>query len=104
MGGEYYCYASDITCTFPANGKFTEDQKAIYSAVLKANRAVLAASKPGEYVRMYVCTYVCTMYVHVQMFCMYVYMYECTVHASRVAQVCVGWTCTSWLTVYSWRS
>lgn len=47
MGGEYYCYASDITCTFPANGTFTEDQKLIYNAVLKANRAVLAAAKPG---------------------------------------------------------
>ena len=22
MGGEYYCYGSDITCTFPSNGKF----------------------------------------------------------------------------------
>ena len=48
MGGEYYCYASDITCTFPANGTFTEDQKLIYNAVLKANRAVLAAAKPGQ--------------------------------------------------------
>ena len=48
MGGEYCCYASDITCTFPANGTFTEDQKLIYNAVLKANRAVLAAAKPGQ--------------------------------------------------------
>ena len=48
MGGEYYCYASDITCTFPVNGKFSEDQKVIYNAVLKANRAVFAAAKPGE--------------------------------------------------------
>ncbi|BFZ20614.1 hypothetical protein BsWGS_23653 [Bradybaena similaris] len=47
MGGEYYCYASDITCSFPANGKFTSDQKAIYEAVLAANRAVLNAIKPG---------------------------------------------------------
>nr|XP_054748955.1 xaa-Pro dipeptidase-like [Lytechinus pictus] len=47
MGGEYYCYASDITCAFPANGKFTADQKIIYVAVLKANRAVLNACKPG---------------------------------------------------------
>nr|KAF6286203.1 peptidase D [Myotis myotis] len=30
MGGEYYCFSSDITCSFPANGKFTEDQKAIH--------------------------------------------------------------------------
>ena len=48
MGGEYCCYASDIACSFPCNGKFTEDQKTIYCAVLKANRAVMAAAKPGE--------------------------------------------------------
>ena len=50
MGGEYGCYASDITCSFPANGKFTEDQKIIYNAVLKASRAVMAAAKPGSFV------------------------------------------------------
>lgn len=48
MGGEYYCYSSDITCTFPANGKFTENQKAIYEAVLRSCRAVMSAMKPGE--------------------------------------------------------
>uniref|UniRef100_A0A1A7YQK5 Xaa-Pro dipeptidase n=1 Tax=Iconisemion striatum TaxID=60296 RepID=A0A1A7YQK5_9TELE len=47
MGGEYYCYSSDITCSFPANGKFTPDQKAVYEAVLKASRTVLAAIRPG---------------------------------------------------------
>uniref|UniRef100_A0A3B4TVE3 Xaa-Pro dipeptidase n=1 Tax=Seriola dumerili TaxID=41447 RepID=A0A3B4TVE3_SERDU len=47
MGGEYYCYSSDITCSFPANGKFTPDQRAIYEAVLKSSRAVMAAIKPG---------------------------------------------------------
>uniref|UniRef100_A0A674P345 Xaa-Pro dipeptidase n=1 Tax=Takifugu rubripes TaxID=31033 RepID=A0A674P345_TAKRU len=47
MGGEYYCYTSDITCSFPANGKFTPDQRAIYKAVLKSSRTVLAAIKPG---------------------------------------------------------
>jgi len=47
MGGEYYCYASDITCSFPVNGKFTQDQKDIYNAVLKSNRAVQQAIKPG---------------------------------------------------------
>ncbi|XP_063293730.1 xaa-Pro dipeptidase [Pelobates fuscus] len=47
MGGEYYCYSSDITCSFPANGKFTADQRAIYEAVLKASRAVMEAVKPG---------------------------------------------------------
>ncbi|XP_060585509.1 xaa-Pro dipeptidase-like [Ruditapes philippinarum] len=47
MGGEYYCYASDITCSYPCNGKFTEKQKGIYNAVLKSSRAVMAAVKPG---------------------------------------------------------
>lgn len=47
MGGEYYCYASDITCTFPSNGKFNSKQRIIYEATLKANRAVLEACKPG---------------------------------------------------------
>ena len=48
MGGEYCCYASDITCSFPATGKFTEDQKIVYNAVLKSSRAVMAAVKPGK--------------------------------------------------------
>ncbi|XP_065676274.1 xaa-Pro dipeptidase-like [Hydra vulgaris] len=47
MGGEYYCYASDITCSFPCNGVFTTKQKAIYEAVLKSSRAVINACKPG---------------------------------------------------------
>jgi len=47
MGGEYYCYVSDITCCFPANGKFTDKQKLIYNAVLRSNRAAQAESKPG---------------------------------------------------------
>lgn len=47
MGGEYYCYGSDITCSFPSNGKFTPIQKFLYETVLKSNRAVLAALKPG---------------------------------------------------------
>ncbi|GMT13222.1 hypothetical protein PFISCL1PPCAC_4519, partial [Pristionchus fissidentatus] len=47
MGPEYNCYASDITTSFPANGKFTDNQKLVYNAVLRANRTVLAAAKPG---------------------------------------------------------
>ena len=47
MGGEYYCYASDITCTFPSNGKFNPRQRVAYEATLRANRAVLHAIKPG---------------------------------------------------------
>ncbi|VDN59709.1 unnamed protein product [Dracunculus medinensis] len=47
MGAEYNCYASDITTTFPANGKFTENQKIIYNAVLHASSEVIKAAKPG---------------------------------------------------------
>jgi len=49
MGGEYYCYASDITCSFPSSGKFTEDQKIIYNAVLDAAQSVFKAVKPGQW-------------------------------------------------------
>lgn len=47
MGPEYNCYASDITTSFPSNGKFTDKQKAVYNAVLAANLAVLKEAKPG---------------------------------------------------------
>merc|ERR1719427_2021241 len=47
MGAEYYCYSSDITCSYPVSGKFTDQQKKIYNAVLKSNRAVQKAMKPG---------------------------------------------------------
>ena len=41
MGGEYMCYASDITCSFPINGKFSASQKIIYNGVLAAHDAVM---------------------------------------------------------------
>jgi len=47
MGAEYDCYASDITCSFPSNGKFTENQRLIYETVLAAQTAVMQAMKPG---------------------------------------------------------
>ncbi|OVA11773.1 Peptidase M24 [Macleaya cordata] len=47
MGAEYNFYGSDITCSFPVNGKFTSDQRLIYYAVLKAHDAVISAMKPG---------------------------------------------------------
>ncbi|KAI9702518.1 MAG: hypothetical protein M1836_000998 [Candelina mexicana] len=34
-GAEYRCYASDITRTFPINGKFTKESRAIYDLVLR---------------------------------------------------------------------
>lgn len=47
MGANYCGYAADITCSFPANGKFTEDQKFIYNAVLDARNAVMNTAKDG---------------------------------------------------------
>lgn len=47
MGAEYDCYDGDLTSTIPANGKYTDKQKGVYETVLAANRAVIAAMKPG---------------------------------------------------------
>tara|TARA_B100001245_G_scaffold48101_1_gene31673 strand:+ start:7641 stop:8963 length:1323 start_codon:yes stop_codon:yes gene_type:complete len=46
-GCEYEYYASDITRTFPANGKFSAEQRAIYEIVLKAQKVAIEAVKPG---------------------------------------------------------
>jgi Xaa-Pro aminopeptidase len=47
VGGQYSGYASDITRTIPANGKFTARQREIYEIVLGAQNAALEALKPG---------------------------------------------------------
>lgn len=47
MGAEYHCYASDITCSFPVNGKFTDDQVLVYESVLAAQVDVIATMRPG---------------------------------------------------------
>lgn len=46
-GCEYDYYASDVTRTFPANGRFTETQRAVYQAVLEAQIACIEMVKPG---------------------------------------------------------
>lgn len=46
-GCEYYNYASDVTRTFPANGKFSPEQRAIYEIVLAAQLAGIKAVRPG---------------------------------------------------------
>ena len=46
--GEYAGYASDITRTLPANGKFTARQREIYNIVLGAQQAAAAAFVPGK--------------------------------------------------------
>ncbi|KAL7137526.1 hypothetical protein ABFS83_10G098200 [Erythranthe nasuta] len=47
MGAEYHFYGSDITCSFPVNGKFTTDQSIVYNAVLRAHDAVISNLRPG---------------------------------------------------------
>ncbi len=46
-GAEYANYAADITRTFPANGRFSAEQRAIYNLVLKAQAAAIKLIKPG---------------------------------------------------------
>ncbi len=48
-GAEYDSYASDITRTFPINGKFSKAQKQIYELVLAAQRAAIKTVKPGAH-------------------------------------------------------
>jgi Xaa-Pro aminopeptidase len=46
-GSEYDYYASDVTRTFPVNGRFTPPQRAIYELVLAAELAAIDAVRPG---------------------------------------------------------
>jgi Xaa-Pro aminopeptidase len=48
-GCEFEYYASDITRTFPVNGKFTPEQRAIYELVLKAQLDAIETVKPGSH-------------------------------------------------------
>ena len=51
-GAELDHYAADITRTFPVNGKFLPEQKALYELVLKAQLAAIEATKPGNHYRL----------------------------------------------------
>ena len=46
-GAEYRNYASDITRTFPVNGRFTKEQRALHELVGAAHAAALAQARPG---------------------------------------------------------
>ena len=46
-GAEFDRYASDVTRTFPANGKFTAEQRKIYEVVLRAQQAALKKVRAG---------------------------------------------------------
>lgn len=47
VGAEYHGYSADVTRTFPANGKFTPEQKAIYQIVYDAQEEVFKLCKDG---------------------------------------------------------
>jgi len=47
-GCELDYYAADITRTFPVNGKFSPEQKALYELVLSAQLVAIAQVKPGN--------------------------------------------------------
>jgi Xaa-Pro aminopeptidase len=46
-GAEYGYYATDITRTYPAGGRFSAEQRAIYDVVLAAQKAAMAQIRPG---------------------------------------------------------
>jgi Xaa-Pro aminopeptidase len=48
-GCELEHYAADITRTFPVNGKFNKEQKALYELTLSAQQAAIEKIKPGNH-------------------------------------------------------
>ncbi len=46
-GAEWNFYASDVTRTFPVNGTFSPEQRALYELVLRSQKAAIAISRPG---------------------------------------------------------
>jgi Xaa-Pro aminopeptidase len=48
-GCELEMYASDVTRTFPINGRFSKPQRELYEVVLAANRAATSAAKAGNH-------------------------------------------------------
>jgi Xaa-Pro aminopeptidase len=47
-GAEVECYASDISRTFPINGRYTPEQRVLYDLVLEAQLAAIDAARPGN--------------------------------------------------------
>ena len=48
-GAEFDAYAADITRTFPVNGKFSGEQKAVYEIVLAAQQAAIETVRVGSH-------------------------------------------------------
>ena len=61
-GAEFELYTCDVTRTWPVNGRFTAEQKAIYEIVLAAQEAGIEQVKPGNSCRAFhhACTRVIT--------------------------------------------
>jgi Xaa-Pro aminopeptidase len=53
VGCWYANYASDVTRCFPANGRFSPRQKAVYNAVLRVKKAAMAMLRPGNQLQEY---------------------------------------------------
>ncbi len=47
-GGEFEFYTSDITRTFPVDGRFTDAQAEVYQAVLEVQKSCIALARPGK--------------------------------------------------------
>nr|WKN36481.1 aminopeptidase P family protein [Tunicatimonas sp. TK19036] len=53
VGAEYANYNADMTRTIPANGRFTDRQKAVYNAVLRVMKEAIQLLQPGQVMREY---------------------------------------------------
>lgn len=51
IGAEVEGYTADVTRTYPQNGRFSPEQRAIYEAVLRAQDATIAMMKSGAHMR-----------------------------------------------------
>lgn len=51
LGAKVNGYCADITRTYPVNGRYSSRQRQVYDIVLKANREVAKAAKPGMTLR-----------------------------------------------------
>ncbi len=48
IGAEVQGYSADITRTYPANGRFSQEQRAVYEAVVAAQNECLDLMRPGR--------------------------------------------------------
>ena len=46
-GCEYGYYATDVTRTFPVNGRFSKEQRALYEGILSVQKEIISMIKPG---------------------------------------------------------